>query len=415
MSPQDPAPRFIRQWLLACLLLAAAVGGFNALVDPYLVFSSPRIAHFNDRKPAVESEERLMKAYQATRALPRALVLGTSRVDLGLDTRHPAWPIAAHPAYNLGIAAASPYTSYRYLQHVSDAADPELVILGLDFEYFLTTNEAERSGTAEFESRLAVNRDGLANARRGLQYARDLLQSTLTLDALLDSIDTLGANLRADSANLAATGDLSEAGLRQEAVESGSWSLFAQRDRQNFRTYYGKSKNDAGMKDIENIIALCRARHARLVMLVNPLHADMLESFDLLGLWHDFEAWKRELATLVSAESTPEWKIDLWDFSGYDQYSTESVPTSGGAVLQWFWEPSHYTKALGDKILARIFGAGAGDYGVLLTPETVESRLMTVREARQTYRSDHAADVRRVRDIFAEFLRPHVAITATER
>ncbi len=414
MEAQEPAPRFVRQWVLASVLLAVAVGGFNALVDPYLLFNSPRVEGLNDRKPAVETEERLMKAYQVTRTRPRGLILGTSRVDMGLDTRHPAWPADAQPVYNLGIAAASPYTSFRYLQHATATGDPELVILGLDFEYFLSAGQA-RDGTAEFEARLAVNRGGAANDGRRLQYARDLFRGTLSLDALLDSVDTLRANLRPDSANLAPTGDLSEASLRRDAVELGSWSLFSQRDLQNIRLYYGKTKNDAGLADVEQIIELCRDRGARLVMLINPVHADMLETFDRLGLWDDFESWKRQLVTLATAESSAAWGVELWDFSGYDAYSTESVPSSGNVVLQWFWEPSHYTKALGDKIVGRMFGGGSADFGALLTPATIEARIADVRAARHAYRSSNPRDVQRVQEIFAQSVGAGASATAASQ
>lgn len=406
-----PAPRFIRYWLLVSLLLAALVAGFNALVDPYLLIHAPRIRGFNDRKPSVETEERLMKAYEVTRAVPQALILGTSRVDLGLDTRHPVWPANARPAYNLGIAAASPYTSFRYLQHVSATDKLQLVVLGLDFEYFLDASEAERSGSAAYEARLAVKPDGSANRTLSLEHARDLFRGTLSLDALLDSLRTISANLDPDSANLFPTGDLSEAGLRSDAAQFGSWSLFAQRDLRNIRFYYGKTRNDQALADIEHIIQLCRSRGTRLVMFINPVHADMLETFDLLGLWSDYETWKRELVSMVAHEPGP--NIELWDFSGYDAYSTESVPTDRNTVLHWFWEPSHYTKALGDKILERIFGHGASDYGVLLTPATIDSRLVEVRRARQAYRDSHLRDVRRVREIFASVTRQPSAATAT--
>ena len=398
---ENPPPHFIRSWVLVCLLLAAVVGAFNALVDPYLLFGSPRIKGINDRKPGVETQERLMKAYEVTRAAPRTLLLGTSRVDLGLDTRHSVWPASARPAYNLGIAAADPYTSLRYLQHASAAGKPDLVVLGLDFEYFLSSGAAEHGTALDFEARLSVDRNGRPNGAQRLQHARDLFQGSLSLDALLDSIDTLSANRRPDSADLAPSGDLSEAGLRSDAVELGSASLFAQRDLRNIRFYYGKSKSNEGMADIRGIIDLCRQRGTRLILFINPVHADMLETFDLLGLWPAYESWKRDLVELVSRQPGSTGAIALWDFSGYDPYTTESVPSTRRDVLHWFWEPSHYTKELGDKILERLFGGGDATYGVLLTPATIEPHLADVRAAREAYRNSQPADVDRVREIFA--------------
>src|SRR4051794_35563137 len=48
----------------------------------------------------------------------------------------------------------------------------------------------------------------------------------------------------------------------------------------------------------------------------------------------------------------------LIDFSGYNEFTTEPVPSDGdrGAQMQWYWESGHYKSALGDHILATIFG-----------------------------------------------------------
>ena len=45
--------------------------------------------------------------------------------------------------------------------------------------------------------------------------------------------------------------------------------------------------------------------------------------------------------------------IVLWDFSGDSPYIHEPLPEAHarGQSLQWFWEPAHYTKALGNVML----------------------------------------------------------------
>src|SRR6185295_17831899 len=112
------AQRFVRGWVIACVIITAAIAAANALVDPYLLFNMPRVKGFNASKPSVERFERMMKTYEVLRAAPRSLILGSSRVAIGLDADHASWPADSRPVYNLGIAAADPFTSYRYLQHV---------------------------------------------------------------------------------------------------------------------------------------------------------------------------------------------------------------------------------------------------------------------------------------------------------
>jgi len=70
------------------IVLAAAVAVFNAC-DPYLVLGAPRIVGLNARKPAVDTQQRLMKAYDVLRAAPNTVILGGSRVDLGAGRTKP--------------------------------------------------------------------------------------------------------------------------------------------------------------------------------------------------------------------------------------------------------------------------------------------------------------------------------------
>src|SRR5690349_12686518 len=125
------ARHFNRSWLVMCLLLSVVVASANAVIDPYLVFKMPRVSGFNDKKSSIETKERLIKAYEVIRAAPNGLILGTSRVALGLDAEHPSWPAKARPVYNLGLAGADPFTSYRYLQHVLAHRFVTTVVLGL--------------------------------------------------------------------------------------------------------------------------------------------------------------------------------------------------------------------------------------------------------------------------------------------
>lgn len=403
------ARHFARSWLITSVLIAAAVASINAAVDPYLLFNMPRLAGFNDKKPSVESQERLMKAYEVVRAAPNGLILGTSRVAIGLDTAHAAWPAKARPVYNLGVAGADPFTSYRYLQHVLAHRDVTVVVLGLDFEYFLVGKKRDRSAPLAFESYLSVDRDGRWDPNRRWYHLRDLAESTLSLEALADSLATLKASRRGETLDVSPSGSLSEAGFRRETAELGAAPLFAQRNLYNIRTYRGRTfpQDGAGqadapvLADLRAIIALCRARGIQLELFAQPMHADLLETLDLLGAWPAYEAWKRELVE-VSRGGAPGAAVRVWDFGGYDQYSTETLPESSdrGARLRWFWEPSHYTKALGSLILTRIFGGRDMSYGVVLTAETIEARLADVRARRAAYHASRPEAVRRVQAVF---------------
>jgi hypothetical protein len=385
--------------VLACIVLVPLVAIFNAMVDPYLLFDAPRIAGLNASKPAVETHERLMKAYDVLRASPNTLILGASMVDWGLDAQHPAWPSVDRPVYNLALQGSGPYTSYRYLQHAMSQHHLALVVLGLDLEFFMTVPDYVPFGPA-VESRLAVKRDGTVNASRNWQYNRDLFQATLSLDALTDSAATLVANFSGSSPDLTA-GDWRDSPFQRAADAMGSYPLVRMRDLLMINRYRGKQRSQLVMADVRAILDLCESHGTRVILFINPAHADHLEILDLLGHWSAFEDWKRELVALTAKYPSTDGRsrIPLWDFSGYDSYSTETV-SMDRHVMHWFWDSTHYTRALGDAIVRRILGTGDPHFGVLLSPESLEPHLIAIREQQRLYREQHPADVRRVHDLY---------------
>ena len=388
--------------MLACILLVAVAAVFDAIMDPYLLFGTPRIAGFNARKPAVLTQDRLMKAYDVLRATPNTVILGSSMVGIGLDAQHPAWPAHDRPVYNLALVGSGPYASYRYLQHVMARRHVDLVVLALDFEFFLTGSDYAPVGP-EFEARLAVTRDGSANAAQTWQHIRDVFESTLSLDALTDSAATLAGNLAGESTDLVA-GNSPDTILRRFST-GGSYPVLTLIDQLMIRRYRGKQTDPLVMTHVRTILDLCESHGTQVILLVNPVHADTLEILDLLGDWQAFEDWKRELLALSAKYPGTDGgsQIPLWDFSGYDSYSTETV-LMGGHALHWFWDSKHYTRALGDAIVRRIFGTGDIHFGARLTPEILEPHLMAIREERRLYREQHPDDVRRVRELYDSVL-----------
>ena len=155
------------------------------------------------------------------------------------------------------------------------------------------------------------------------------------------------------------------------------------------------------MKDVRAILDLCKSRGSRAILLINPVHADVLEILDHLGYWPAFEDWKRALVALTAEYSGESGRrqVSLWDFSGYDSYSTETVPPDGHP-MRWYTDSLHFTRALGNLIIKRIYDSGDPNFGVLLTHENLESRLAIIREQQRLYRERQPLDVRRVRDLY---------------
>ena len=393
---ESQALLFVRKWLSVVVTLAALIVTFNIVMDPYLFFGMPRISGFNARKPAVDIRQRMMKAYDVLRAEPRTLILGSSRPAVGIDATSTAWPEADRPVYNLTFGSGSPYMAYRYLQHVSSAHRLSMVVVGLDFEYFLAGLHPEN---LDFEPFMRVQPDGSASPVRR-QYIRDFVQSTLTFHSLKDSAATLAGSLRNASSDVVA----GNWHWYQELIVLsmlGAYDEFAVADLQIAPNFRGRQRDPRAFDAVRRLLDLCRTSGTRVVLFINPSHAHGLEIQDLSGQWSAFEQWVRDLVALASQYSNGASgnAVPLWDFTGYTPYTTE-VPLPDTRVAKWFIDPDHYSLALGEIIVRRMFGDSDEPFGVLLTPANIEPHLAEIRAQRAQYRAQHPAEVRRVRELY---------------
>lgn len=418
-----------RRYLLAFAsltgLIAVLFAGFNAWVNPYLLFDNARVAGFNAKKPAVETRERLMKSYEALRRPARTLVIGSSRTDLGLNPEAAAWPEGRRPVYNLSLVGSGTETGLRFAQHMLAGRSPSApvagtLLVGLDFENFLVSPKAvggPSAATLELEARLLVRPDGQSNSQRAQQVLLDHVAGLLSLDALVDSVHTLLANRRGPQPDLESNGHLSEGRFQQWAQADGFSTLFRQKDVQAMQTL---SRRQLGGVDgaplaqpskIKPLIEFATQHRMKLVLAIQPSHASRLELLAHMGYWPAYEHWKRALCAEVAAASDSGKDVSLWDFGGYEAPMQEAVPAPGDrqSRMRWFWDPVHYSAALGELMIRAMFSEGTSApevvpaIGVPLTPQNLESRLQQVRADQYRYRKDQPAAAAATRRLVCGF------------
>jgi hypothetical protein len=177
VSPLDSAPpgapgrgqrSIFRRFALALggfvvlppLLLAA----FVLLVDPYYVFGSPSLPGMNAVRPFYELHVIAAKPYQVQRIKPSAVALGSSRVEVGLNPRHPGW--VDRNVFNFGLPSASSYDVMLAFLHAQSVGRPlKQAVVGLDFfafNIFFPRNQEEQearfagNGSEAFADFLAI-------------------------------------------------------------------------------------------------------------------------------------------------------------------------------------------------------------------------------------------------------------------
>jgi hypothetical protein len=412
--------RYLFFWLSLTVLLLLAVAVFNFFIDPYGLFRIVDRPGFNSIKPKAAPHGEMVKAYQVLRIKPRALILGNSRAEVGFDPKHPAWPASARPVYNLALPGTDTSTTLLYLQHVlasetgnpankPEVAKPEIVVWGIDFMDFLTDG-AMPPGSLKLtggDRRLLANPDGSENQTRSLQQLRDYLESTVTLAAFLDSAQTLLSQQNPYAVDLTPLGFNPMHDYIKITADEGYWNVFQQKDQANTKAYLRRPKDifNAGGRsslafdNLRQVIKLCRQNGISLRLVIYPYHAHLLEIIRITGHWQAFEAWKREVTRIVAEDASAlgASPVPLWDFSDFNDLTTEAIPAKGDrhAKMRWYWEAGHFKRELGDLVLTQVLDhkEAANGFGVTLSPANIDAQILSLRAGETAYRQSHAQDV----------------------
>jgi hypothetical protein len=400
---------YVRLTFISCAIGLVLSAALNFAVDPYGVHRWIDRAGFNRLKPKSEFHSQMVKPYRVLEVRPKTLLLGNSRVEVGINPESPQWPAALRPVYNMALPGTGVATSLRSLQHANSNSKVDLVVMGVDFFDFLSSDPEAASSpgkpkeASEFDKRLLVNTDGARNQQRWLQVVRDRLGEIFSLNTLADSIYTIATQRLPDQADLTALGFNPLHEYRRFVQLDGYEVLFRQVETEYLRNYlrthlilYDKGTTSSDALDrLRDLIALCRASNIRLILYVYPYHAHMLENYRISGMWPLFEEWKRVLVRIVeeSAAQPGSGTVELWDFSGYNEFTSEPVPGSSekGRAMRWYWEAGHYKQELGEVVLARILGGGGvaglppADFGVRLNGRNIDSQLEAIRNGQRQY------------------------------
>ncbi len=405
--------RFNKITLMLPLGLLAAVGLINWAIDPYQIYGTAHLAGINQRKPEMGNHLRLAKASIIEDVKPSAIILGDSRTERAIDPDHPGWMDHTQPRYNLALTAISAYESLRYFQHAHAVHPLKQVVIGLDLTNFVVP---ELKNPEFNEDRLAVKPDGAQVTEPSaliLQTLKDRGATLLSMDSLFSSMRTVAEQNDPTRANHQANG-LNVMTRSSDAVIQKKGHRFAFQTKnheylnkylaQGLEFYLPGTHESPTLHYLRTLVATCRRDHIDLRLYIQPNHAYLLETFKIRGLWPTMDQWKRELVSILAEDAAAHPKekpFPLWDFSGYNTITTETIPVRGDTTtkMKWYWEGSHYKKELGDQILDRIFNYQSierkvpQDFGILLTPDNLETHLASIRQKQQVYAQTHSSEI----------------------
>ena len=385
--------RLVLCFAVSLLVLAGAV---SFIVDPYGLYDEIVIEGFNAKKPRAYTHRRLVKQRRALRLAPTTVVFGNSRLDVGIDPDSPNWPEDLRPVFNLAIPGEGMGGIVKSYDLIVRRAVPRTIVIGVDFMDFLSADAPIADLTMPLPARL----------RAGHMAFQALVETHLSQTAVIDSLRTVFLQGDRYAEHMTKAGFNPMRQYLPIVRREGHYAIAHQKNRQYLKAFFGRPSSifleDGGdaapMHELRVLLSDARRRGIEVHMFFYPYHADLLETIWVSGYWTMFEVWKRTVVRIVDEIFATSGRVALWDFAGYNSYSTEPIPARGDTKsdMRWYWEPGHFKSALGQLMIARLFGGGESDFGFRLSAENIEQRIADVRAARQQYTRARALDVVRI-------------------
>jgi len=382
-------PKHLRSLFCAIGSALVLIAALNLVADPYQSF---RCCNSDSlRKAAAGYGTRVGKGEMLARHDWDILLLGTSRVEAGLDPAHPAF--AGSRVYNAGLPGAD----YPELDLAARTAMKRGTLKRLILCVDLFCFDPAWQSTADADQSLVSP---------GLNRAEYCLANLLSLRATEASFETVrGAmhNAQAKDYPLGLFGPHETPGSHRRA----DWplggalrlTLPAGINRPN-----PPPLSDERFKVLAALLDDASRAGIRVDVVHLPMHATGLEGYAALDVWRVYEQWIRTLAAVVTIHNQrfPARPAAFWDFCQYNAITMDPAFEKS----EWFYDSYHLKVPLGNLVIDQIMGfhsvgqAAIPELGLLVTNSNVEAHLAELRRDRERY---YAADpeVKQIDDAIA--------------
>ncbi len=398
-------PFYLKATSLLTLTLLAIVAAFNMHFDPYDIY------HFTEDdstvfdKPSLNSRLRLHKAYAVRSMKPDGILIGTSRVLTGLDPQHPA--LSNDRWYNLGLPAATIYEIFRYIQHADAVHSLKAIVMDVEYPSFDPRPQLRKPGYEE--ARLAVNEHGVA----GGIFIKDYIDTLFSFDAARASLEE--AFLHKAIPEPITAGGMRQNNYREVTRAGGHRELVNAVSRRHLRNFYQQNIDPENFQQemaprygyFEQILRLAHRNSIQLTMFIPPTHAVYMVIKRRFGdgAWQVYQDWRTNIVR-INDNVARELKVlpfPIWDFSGFNNYTEDPIPDADSPhEMKWYWEISHFKKELGNVMLDRMLAdpqlQGQNDFGVLISPDIIQSHNDGMNDAESRYVRENPHELQQLQD-----------------
>lgn len=402
-KPHRPFKRFMRYLaiMMGCYFAITAI--LSLTVDPWRINNTRLSIKSLDSSREISGTVRVGKAALANRGNWEAIMLGSSRIEMGLNPSHPAFE--GKRTVNLAMSAATLNESIPVGNYTLDR-NPSIrrIIFGIEAgEFFNDLDSRKYAGSFEASPFADNNR----SIERGINQV-------IGSRSLFDSIATIQRYLKGTGPERSPLGQWVKpnhpANLRTFVEDSFQFCYVNNEDAWAFRPQKLRQKK-ADL--LTGFIQRCRDSGIQLYIVVSPQHA-LMQIHPTLDepktMW-----WEHDLSALVdickkanSVQSSGP-HVKLWSFLTFNEFTNRSMPAIGAESQQmsgWF-NLGHAKPELGDKMIETVIsGEPAKDpngtpYGVNLLDEDFKEIRLNWIAAHYAYCKTHPNDVKWWRSIVA--------------
>ena len=400
---------YLKTYLFLLTTFFALVGSTNYLINPHKVFNSRNIFALKNQTFNITnwtSFSRYHKANHLNTGKYDTLFLGNSRVFGGLDPRNSS--LSQHSVYNAGLPHANIYEIEKIFNYARSRNKLDKVIIGLDLGQF----SEKRDVSGDFDRSLFAGK---------IPYFVSYYSNLFSITHFFDSLEIIQHNFKNEIAQNSEPQIVDGFNIRQSNYQQKK----PQKQFINYARSFTSNENyldfnytQERINILRKIITECRQEEIEIQLFISPVHAWQLEFMEASKIFSLFESWKKDLVDLIAedalknADKSP---IFLWDFSGYNIITTEPVPSNSKTQMQWFNDPSHYKKEVGDIVLNIIAKNGqqrsesdrysmyqAQGFGKLINQANIETHLLEIRQQQKIYQNNHAKDIQIIQEIAAQ-------------
>lgn len=343
-------------FITAGLILLLA---FSYWLDPYGIYSSSSAAF--PRKVAAADKGRTVKPYQVMHSAPYTLLVGNSRVELGMPLQHPFY--REQPVYNMALPGANIAMQYAYAQHaIKNNKSVQQVVIALDFLDFVSASNdiLTAMDNSRWSWRLTTDNAAkeFADSKR---YYAERISLLFSLTAIVDSIETI--ILQHNNVNALNKFGFNDGKSYLFHVAAEGFGAIYQQKADELDTKLSKqplifSNRSYHLKTLDNFITQLKQNHIAVFLLINPYQKPYLDKINQYQLEQHFFNWKQALATLAVQQ-----QLVLYDFAIRSPLVNEVVATQSHTPQDspYFWEPAHYRPAFGTLILDSLLTGNCHD------------------------------------------------------